>query len=129
MLQQFCAIKVRRFARKGAPRAFAKMTVGLLALVLPTAALAAPTETAQGFITFYGAGWTNAVVRVQIDVPLTNPDGCAYTDGYVTDSAMAGAQLFNSTLLTAYVSRKKVSVVIDGCSASRARIIGVYVWP
>jgi hypothetical protein len=87
--------------------------------------VAAPSETPIGRITFYSGGWTDAIVRVQLQATFQNPDNCGLIDGYVVDPALGGAQLFSSFLLTAFTTDQPVRLVIDGCAYSRPRIIAV----
>jgi hypothetical protein len=94
-----------------------------------TSARATAVETSQGYLTGYFTGWNIPMVRVSTDFTFTNPDGCTNTNGYVTDPANGGTELFNATLLTAFTAHKKISLVIDGCYLSWPKIIGVYVWP
>jgi hypothetical protein len=93
-----------------------------------TSARATAVETSQGYVTAYFAGWRSATVRIQMDITFQNPDGCTMTDGYITDPADPGNQLYMSSLMTAFATHKKVSLVIEGCYLNRPQIIGVYVW-
>ncbi|PXA86985.1 hypothetical protein DMC25_13165 [Caulobacter sp. D4A] len=88
-------------------------------------ALATPSETPTSQITFYGGGWTDAIVRVQLATAFHNPDGCPVTDGYIVDPAIGGAQMFASILLTAFTTNQPVRLVVDGCSYSRPKIIAI----
>lgn len=103
--------------------------VAAIAACFPVAAQATPNGTPAGYITFMAGGWTNALSRVQTDFTFTNPENCGYTDGYVVDPADSGNALFSSMLLSAYMSHRKVSFVIDGCSYSHPHIISVNLWP
>lgn len=91
---------------------------------------AAPTDSGAGHINFMGGGWTGNQVRVQLaNVPFTNPSSCPRTDGYMTDPATAGVDLFNSMLLSAYMASKRVKLTVDGCHELRPKIIGVVILP
>jgi hypothetical protein len=72
------------------------------------------------------SGWVEPYVRVQLgNLPTINPDACPVADGYITDPADSGNQLFNSMLLSAYMANKRVRLTIDGCAGLRPRIIAV----
>ena len=109
-----------------------KRYLGALAAIstlLPAAAQATPNGTPSGYITWMGGGWSSANLRVQTDAAFANPENCTYTDGYITDPADSGNALFNSLLLSAYMSHRKVNFVIDGCTFGRPHIISVAVLP
>lgn len=98
-----------------------------LALVQP--ALAAPSISSTGYITFLAGGWTSPNVRITMDFAFYNPASCSNTDGYMTDTLDSGINLFNSMLLSAFMARRKISIVVDGCTQGRPRIIGVNILP
>lgn len=120
------ALTLRKMKAANLPR-FAKGAVLLGVCALATSARAAAVETSQGYITGYFAGWSAPQVRVSSDFTFANPEGCTNTDGYMTDPANAGTELFNATLLTAFSTHRKISLVIDGCYAGRPKIVGVYI--
>ena len=99
------------------------------AVLIPVIAQATPNNIPEGYITWMSGGWVGAHLRVRTDAAFANPDNCTYTDGYVTEPADSGSVLFNSMLLSAYMSRRKISLTIDGCTLQRPRIIGVIVLP
>ena len=91
---------------------------------------AAPTSSPEGSITYMEGGWVGAGLRVQLSQgPFTNPSACPLTDGYTTQPADSGHQLFNAMLLSAYMSGRRVRVVVDGCAFDRPRIISVVILP
>lgn len=105
-----------------------KVTVLLPSLFLCEPATAAPTSTGDGYITYMEGGWVGASMRVQLSSGnITNPGTCTVLDGYSTDVADQGNQLFTSMLLSAYLANRKVRLTIDGCSSNRPRIIGVVI--
>ena len=102
---------------------------GLMALAVAmlsaSPVAAAPVTTQAGNIIFMGGGWGTANARVLLDVPAINPANCVSPDGYVVDPADSGHQLFSAMLLSAFMARRKVELVLDGCAMQRPRIIGV----
>lgn len=97
---------------------------------LSSAASANTVATPPGYITLFGAGWFSPEIRVQLGSgPLTNPGNCSQTDGYMTDATVAGATLFNSMLMSAYLANRRVHLYINGCSVNRPRIVGLQILP
>lgn len=105
------------------------MSILFSAASVPMVADAAVNVTAVGHINFLTSGFSSNSMRVTLDVPFSNPEGCAATDGYITDPADSGAPLFHSIMLAAFLSGKPVSLVISGCFATRPKIIGVTATP
>lgn len=106
------------------------MLFGALAFascMISSAVGATPIEVPWAKLTFLGGGWTSSTLRVKTNGAFSNPAACPMTDGYIVDSALPGAQLLQSILLTAYSTNQDVMLVIDGCVLSRPAIIGVYV--
>lgn len=103
--------------------------IAAIAACTPAVAQAPPNNTPSGYITMMYGGLTTAFMRIQTDFTFANPDNCAVPDGYIVDPADPGNVLFSSMLLNAYMSHSKVSLVIDGCTQSRPRIISVALWP
>lgn len=99
--------------------------IACLLATISVSASAAPNSTPSGYITRLSGGWVTANLRAQTDFAWTNPESCAYTDGYMIDPADSGNVLLSSMLLTAYTAGKKVQFTINGCSQGRPRIIGV----
>ncbi|MBO9709510.1 MAG: hypothetical protein J7521_14990 [Caulobacter sp.] len=103
------------------------LVIGVFAcLAIGGVANAAPAELPPGHLTFLGGGWTQPLVRVQMDIPFQNPHSCATTDGYIVDSTLPALQLLTSILLTAYASHQQVRLVVDGCVLGRPNVIGAY---
>jgi len=96
-----------------------------LLLCAPAASNATPNTSQTGNILTLAGGWSTADVQVQLGIPFYNPENCTLSDGYITDPSLSGTQLFNSILLSAYISHIPVNVVIDGCILDKPRIIGV----
>lgn len=109
-------------------KSFFKILVAIAASI-PVTAQATPNNTPSGYITMMYGGLTTAFMRIQTDFTFANPESCAVPDGYIVDPADPGNVLFSSMLLNAYMSHRKVSLVIDGCTQSRPRIISVALWP
>ena len=96
------------------------------ALSVATSALAAPTYTQWGSVQELEGGWAQDTMAVRHSAPLVNPDGCAVTNaGYATDPADTGHSLFHTLLLSAFLNRKEVALLISGCAFSKPRIIAV----
>jgi hypothetical protein len=75
-------------------------------------------------------GWVANQLRVATDAPFYNPDGCAQTDGYMTDASDPGVAIHHAALLAAFTARKPVTLWLQGCTgAGRPWIIGVQVGP
>ena len=89
-------------------------------------AFAAPANVGPANVTSYAAGWVDARTVVHLDVPQINPDNCPQP-GYLTNETMGGGQLFNSVLLTAFSTNRRVTLTIDGCYLGWPQIIGVVV--
>ncbi len=105
-------------------------SVAALTATAHVSASAAPTATEEGFITFASGGWVNPSMLVRLGVTsFTNPASCPATDGYLTDPADPGHELFNSMLLSAYLAKRRVQLTIDGCTVGRPRIIAVAILP
>jgi len=88
---------------------------------------AAPVFTPFGSVVALQAGWVDDQVLVFHSVnPMTNPDGCTVvTNGYITNPADPGHNLFHSMLLSALLNRREVAMVISGCFLDRPRIVSV----
>jgi hypothetical protein len=105
------------------------MSVLFLAASVPVVANAAVNVTGTGRITFLTSGFASNSMRVTLDTAFSNPEGCAVSDGFITDPADPGTPLYHSILLAAFLSGKPVSLIISGCFVSRPKIIGVSVTP
>ena len=57
---------------------------------------------------------------------MVNPGGCSVTNaGYATNPADTGHSLFHTLLLSAFLNRKEVAILVSGCVFDKPRIIGV----
>ena len=91
-----------------------------------SAAQVAPQYTQWGSVQELEAGWVLDSMAVRHSAPMMNPDGCATTNaGYATNPADAGHSLFHTLLLSAFLNRKEVSLLISGCAYSKPRVIAV----
>ncbi|MBW4621783.1 MAG: hypothetical protein KME17_20760 [Cyanosarcina radialis HA8281-LM2] len=92
----------------------------------PTLAAIAATE--WGSVRSMTAGWVVDSMAVFHSAPVVNPDGCPVTTaGYATNPADTGRSLFHTLLLSAFMNRKEVQLLISGCAYSKPRIIAVSV--
>jgi hypothetical protein len=90
-------------------------------------AAAAPTEVTWAKINRLTGGWYDAVLSIELNSTFVNPDSCAWGGWYQLDTSVGGAQLFQSMLISAFMAGKEVSLVIDGCTGNRPKIISVSV--
>lgn len=102
--------------------------VAAIAACIPVAAQATPNSTPSGYVTMMQGDLTNSFVRIQTDFNFSNPESCENPDGYIIDPSV-GNGFYSSMLLNAYVSNRKVSLVIDGCMQGRPRITSVAILP
>lgn len=105
------------------------MSILISAVGVAAVANAAVNGTPTGTITFLTSGWSANSMRVQLSAPFFNPEGCPAFDGYITDPADPGTNLYHSILQGAFLSGKSVWLTISGCFAGRPKIIGVNVFP
>ena len=91
-------------------------------------AQAGPQYTAWGSVQELEGGWGEDTMAVRHSAPLVNPGGCSVTNaGYATNPADAGHSLFHTLVLSAFLNRKEVSLLISGCAYNKPRIIAVKV--
>ncbi len=94
--------------------------------VAPSAAQAAPQFSQWGSVQELEAGWALDTMAVRHSAPVVNPDGCAVTNaGYATNPADPGHSLFHTLLLSAFLNRKEVALLISGCVFDKPRVIAV----
>lgn len=105
----------------------ASLVVAGIGLSFSAPLQASPNGVPSAQISGLAGGWNDNLMRVRLDGPFVNPQGCPLNDGYVTDPSQSGASLFNSMLLSAYMANKPVSLTIDGCLVDRPRIISVVI--
>lgn len=98
--------------------------LGVLFSVAQPAA-ATPTEVTWAKIMRIQGGWYDAVLSVELNSTFVNPDGCSWSGWYQLDTSVGGAQLFQSMLVSAFMAGKEVSLIIDGCTGNRPKIISV----
>lgn len=95
---------------------------GLLAARLHAATAVTDWATVEAL----QAGWVVDRMLVFHNAPLKNPDNCPITtNGYIINETDPGRQTFYAMLISAVVSKKQVSFVIDGCFEQRPRIVSV----
>lgn len=89
-------------------------------------AFAAEQFSDWGSVKSIESGWVLDTLAVFHSAPLVNPDGCRVTNGgYATNPADPGHSLFHTILLSAFLNRKEVHLLISGCVFDKPRIIGV----
>jgi hypothetical protein len=88
---------------------------------------AAPIVRSEfGVIRSMEAGWSQDTMAVQHSAPVVNPGGCRLTDaGYATSPADDGHDLFHTVLLSAFLNRKEVALLVSGCVYDKPHIISV----
>lgn len=101
------------------------LTAYALVMVIATPVSAAPTQSGWSSVTSLSGGWVGAHLRVVLSGSFHNPSACPYTDGYIVDASLPGAQLLQAMLITAYSSGDQVQVIVDGCAQGRPSVVGV----
>jgi hypothetical protein len=115
------------------PIRFSKKAAQILAVVGMTTAIAnpasaAPSYTEWGSVKVLSAGWVQDTMSVTHSAPVVNPSGCSVTNaGYATNPEDPGHSLFHTMLMAAFLNRKEVQLLIEGCVYNKPRIIGVNV--
>jgi len=85
-----------------------------------------PQYSEWGSVQELEGGWTTDAMAVRHSAPTVNPDVCKRAGaGYATDPSDAGHNLFHTLLLSAFLNRKEVSLLISGCAFDKPRIIAV----
>ena len=103
----------------------ASVLVSLVAWA-PTAFAQAERYTDWGSVQELEAGWVLDAMAVRHSAPMVNPGGCSVTNaGYATNPADAGHSLFHTLLLSAFLNRKEVALLVSGCAFDKPRIISV----
>src|SRR5829696_5376523 len=88
----------------------------------------APQYTQWGSVQELEGGWGVDAMSVRHSAPLVNPDGCSVTTaGYATNPADTGHSVFHTLLLSTFLNRKEVSLLVSGCVFDKPRIISVKV--
>ena len=94
-----------------------------------SAAALAQSVVPSGTITSYNTGWLEDQVRVTTSVPITNPQNCAATDGYITSPSDPGRRATQTALLAAFIAGRSDALIISGCYLGRPQMIGVTIVP
>ena len=113
-------------------RSVARLTASAVLLAFaapwatPSTAQPAPQYTQWGSVQELEAGWALDTMAVRHSAPLVNPDGCPVRDaGYATNPSDTGHSLFHTLLLSAFLNRKEVALLISGCVFDKPCIIAV----
>lgn len=101
----------------------------LLPLALAGPALAQTHLT--GAISLVRTGWGADQFAVALNVPAVDPAGCGTPDGYITHAAFPGYRTYYAAALTAYASKRPVTVVVHDaeCFLGRPKLIGINLQP
>ncbi|HKW91211.1 MAG TPA: hypothetical protein VJX92_04880 [Methylomirabilota bacterium] len=105
-----------------------RILIAILTLACWTApALAGPNYSQFGHVIGIETGWLDDTMAVKLDVPTVNsPTPCRImTAGYALDPNDKGVKLHQSVLLSAFLSGRKVRILVDGCVYDKPRVIGV----
>ena len=96
------------------------------ASIVRIAAQPAIQYTAWGSVQDLEAGWGDDTMAVRHSAPIVNPGGCPVTNGgYATNPADPGHSLFHTLLLSGFLNRKEVALLISGCAYGKPRVIAV----
>ena len=94
-----------------------------------TEAQPANVFTQYGSVQELEAGWVEDSIAVIHSASMVNPGGCPTTNGgYATNPNDGGYNLFHTLLLSAFLNRKEVSLLISGCVYGKSHIIAVKVY-
>jgi len=85
-----------------------------------------PAVTQTGFFTGFGTCWADDCYVVSTTAPYVD-NGCngTSTAQYATAPGASGNTTIHATLLGAFLSQKKVALVVQGCIFGHPKIIGV----
>ncbi|MEO8259663.1 MAG: hypothetical protein ABI868_20120 [Acidobacteriota bacterium] len=96
------------------------------ASVVHITAQAGTQYTAWGSVQDLEAGWGDDAMSIRHSAALVNPGACPVTaGGYATNPADAGHSLFHTLLLSGFLNRKEVALLISGCVYGKPRVIAV----
>ena len=96
------------------------------ASVVRMAAQPATQYTAWGSVQELEAGWGEDTMSVRHSAPVVNPGACPITTaGYASSPADTGHSLYHTLLLSGFLNRKEVALLISGCSYGNPRVIAV----
>ena len=94
--------------------------------VVRIAAQPAAQYTAWGSVQDLEAGWGDDAMSIRHSGAMVNPAACPVTNGgYATTPADPGHSLFHTLLLSGFLNRKEVALLISGCSYGKPRVIAV----
>jgi hypothetical protein len=100
-----------------------------IALVLVPHATQAQTGTGMANMTSLWNAWNQSALAINLDIPEISA-GCSTAGVYVTDPANPASKLIEPILLSAYMARRKVGLILQGCyQGSYPTIISVNVEP
>jgi hypothetical protein len=89
-------------------------------------AQAGPQYTQWGSVQDLEAGWGQDTMSIRHSAAVVNPGGCSVANaGYATNPSDTGHSLFHTLLLSAFLNRKEVSLLVDGCVFNKPRVIAV----
>jgi hypothetical protein len=101
-------------------------------LALGFAAPAAAQQMVPGTVTTVRTGWNSDSFAVVIDTAQVNPAGCTQSapgTGYVSDSSLPGYHTYYAAVLTAYITRRRVTITVHNteCQGGRTwpKLIGI----
>ena len=94
--------------------------------VVHIAAQATTQYTAWGSVQDLEAGWGEDVMSIRHSAAVVNPAACPVINGgYATSLTDSGHSLFHTLLLSGFLNRKEVALLISGCSYGKPRVIAV----
>jgi hypothetical protein len=96
------------------------------ASVVHIGAQAATQYTAWGSVQDLEAGWADDTMSIRHSAAVVNPGACPISNaGYATAPADPGHSLFHTLLLSGFLNRKEVALLISGCVYGKPRVIAV----
>ena len=109
-----------------------------LLFVAATSSAGTEVWTDWGSITSLEGGWGNDTMSVRTNSPFVNSSVvspalngrrfCAVTTaGYATDPNDKGHSLYHTMALAAFLNKKDVRLLLDGCVFDKPKIIGIQV--
>jgi hypothetical protein len=85
-----------------------------------------PRYSAWGLVQELEAGWAQDTLAIWHAAPLVNPNACGIINaGYATEPSDPGHSLYHTLLLSAFLNRKEVALLISGCVFDKPRVIAV----
>lgn len=84
--------------------------------------------TEWGAIQNLEGGWGADTLTIRHSPTFVNPGVCSVTNvGYATDPSDTGRGLYHALALSAFMNRKEVAILLQGCVFDKPRIIAVSV--